>query len=119
MKTDICRILQEHDAYKYLGLLEDIWWLVTIENMIKIKEGICLRIKKLCEGNLNGVNLFKAINEQVISVLNFHIGLLEYEENELRELDDGIRKILRENKVHIRTANNQRLYMNREKLGCG
>ena len=78
-----------------------------------------MRVRRLCETKLSAKNLFKAINEHVISVINYHIGVLKLEPEKFVKLDDSIRKILMEFKIHLQPADKERLYLPREMLGRG
>ena len=69
--------------------------------------------------NLNAKNLFRAINEHAISVINYHTGVLNPEPSEFVTIDDEIRKILIENKIHMQPSNKERLNFPRELLGRG
>ncbi|KAI5148113.1 hypothetical protein ENBRE01_3047, partial [Enteropsectra breve] len=107
------------EGYKYLGVLENSKNQITEESINTVKTEVYARIKRLVKTKLNAKNLFKAINEHALSLLNYYIGLIELEPEIFKEIDQGIRNILTENKVHIGRANKQRLYLSREELGRG
>ena len=117
--SDIAKVLEEHECYKYLGILEDRSSVITKETNEQIKDAIYQRTKRLCETKLNARNLFRAINEFAISKLNYYIGLVEFKQTELKEMDRNIRTILRGYRIHLQPANSERLYLKRDQLGRG
>ena len=121
--TDACSedatLIEGMQSYKYLGIIETAKSSISEESFKKIRNEILKRTQRLCETKLNAKNLFKAINEHAISVINYHIGVLKLEPSDFIKLDDDIRKILIENKIHLQPANKERLYMSRENLGRG
>ncbi|KAI5150893.1 hypothetical protein ENBRE01_1768 [Enteropsectra breve] len=113
------RMIDELNGYKYLGILEGAKEVKTQLVKENIREKILNRVKLLCETKLNARNLFLAINEFAISPINYYIGLVEYETEELQELDREIRKILRGKKIHAQDSNTERLYLKRNDMGRG
>ena len=103
----------------YLGITETSDSKISPESFDRVKKEILLRVERLCKTKLNAKNLFKAINEHAISVINYHIGVLKLEPEQFDELDDDIRAILIENRVHYQPSNKERLYLPREMLGRG
>jgi hypothetical protein len=49
--------------------------------------------------------------------MNYFLGLVNYEENEMKEIDDEVRRALTKNKYHSRQANKERLYLPNKKGG--
>ena len=86
---------------------------------MKVRNEVIKRTKMLCEKKLNSKNLFKGINGHAISVINYNIGVLKLEPSDFRKLDDNIRKVLMDYKVHFQPANKERLYLPREQPGRG
>lgn len=78
-----------------------------------MKETIIKRVKKLCEKKINAKNLFKAINKHAISVISYHVGVVNIKSEELKTLDDDIKKILIKKGMHLQPSNNERLYIPR------
>ena len=113
-------LLDGTKSYKYLGIIENSASEVNNKQSIeKIKAEIIKRTERLCKTKLNAKNLFKAINEHAISVINYHIGVLKLEANDFFELDNAIRQVLIMNKVHQQPSCKERLYLPREMLGRG
>lgn len=67
------------------GVIEDRIGSPTREFFEKIKKEIYARAERLCKTRLNGVNLFKAVNEHAISLVNYHVGVLKLGPSNLRE----------------------------------
>lgn len=76
-----------------------------------IFENILNRVKNIFCCNLYSINFFLALNEYPISLLNYISGVVDLNENYLDELDNEIRKILGENKVHFKLANRLRIHL--------
>ncbi|TBU11332.1 hypothetical protein CWI38_1262p0010, partial [Hamiltosporidium tvaerminnensis] len=68
---------------------------------------------------LNAKNLFSAINQHAISLINYHIGVLRLEPADFSKLDDAVRAVLVKNKIHLRLGCKERLYLPRTELGRG
>ncbi|MGL5717959.1 MAG: hypothetical protein ACRCX2_33460, partial [Paraclostridium sp.] len=64
-------------------------------------------------------NLFKAINEHAISLMNYYVGVLPLEPKHYKELDNEIRKILVRYGIHLQPGCMERLYLPREEIGRG
>ncbi|XP_029657534.1 uncharacterized protein LOC115231718 [Octopus sinensis] len=108
------------DSYRYLGVLEDRCSNVLKEDVLKnIKEEMQKRIGRLSETKLNAVNLFRAINEHALSLINYYIGLLNLEPSCFEEMDKFVRKLLADLKIHMKPACKERLYLPRDTLGRG
>ena len=114
----IKNIIDKNNYYRYLGVEENN---ITNQKINKqlIKEEIIDRISKLMKTKLNAINLFKAINEYAISKISYYIGILNWTESEINDLDKSIRNELIKGKVHYRTANKERLYLERCNFGRG
>ncbi|TBU05743.1 hypothetical protein CWI38_2714p0010, partial [Hamiltosporidium tvaerminnensis] len=85
---DTATLLEGVSVYKYLGIIEDSRGIPTLE--------------RLCHTRLNAKNLFSAINQHAISLINYHIGVLRLEPADFSEYDDAVRAVLVKNKIHIR-----------------
>src|SRR5690606_35945729 len=97
-------LLEGIQSYKYLGITETATSSIPKETFIKVRDEIINRTKRLCETKLNSKNLFKGINEHAISVINYHIGVLKLEPSDFSKLDDEIRKVLMDYKIHLQPA---------------
>ena len=117
--TEDATLLEGIQGYKYLGITETALSSISEESFKKIRDEIIKGTKRLCETNLNSKNLFKGINEHAISVINYHIGILKLEPKEFKSLDDEIRKVLMDYKIHLQPADKERLYLPRMQLGRG
>ncbi|KAF7683511.1 hypothetical protein TCON_1277 [Astathelohania contejeani] len=71
--------LDSNEVYKYLGIIEDHSSNIMQESFEKVRRELLARVNRLCESNLNSKNLFKAINEHAISLVNYHIGPQHFE----------------------------------------
>ena len=112
-------LLEGIQSYKYLGITQNACSSISEESFKKVRNEILKRTKRLCETKLNSKNLFKGINEHAISVINYHIGVLKLEPDEYKVIDDDIRKVLMDYKVHLQPADKERLYLPRSQLGRG
>ena len=74
------------------------------ETFKKVKNKILKRVEKLCRTQLNGKNIIRAINENAILVINYHIGHPKFELTDFKGLNFDIRQILIKYKVHLQPA---------------
>ena len=74
------------------------------------------RAERLCSSKLNAKNLFKALNEHALSLINYHIGVLRLEPEDFSEIDHEIRH---KHRVHMQPACRERLYLPRSEMGRG
>ncbi|KAF7678783.1 LINE-1 reverse transcriptase like protein [Astathelohania contejeani] len=79
------------EVYKYLCIIEDHSSNIMRESFEKVRNEILARVNKLCDSDLNSKNLFKAINEHVISLVYYHIKLQHLEPADFLKLDHEIR----------------------------
>ncbi|KAL6122015.1 hypothetical protein NUSPORA_00969 [Nucleospora cyclopteri] len=98
-------------GYKYLGIIENSKSEDTGETAEKIKVELLARVERLCKTKLNGKNLFRAINEHAISLVNYYIGVLKIEPDDFARLDEEIRLILTKNKIYFQPNCKERLYL--------
>ena len=116
---DDAKFIEGIQGYKYLGITENSKSIPTKENFERIKIEIGRRTELLCKKPLSAKNLFNAINQYAISVINYHIGVLKLEPEDFKELDSYIRNILMKHKIHQQPACLERLYLPRKELGRG
>ena len=112
-------VLDGTKGYKYLGIIEDSTGRPTKETLAKIKMELTARAERLCKTKLNAKNLFKALNEHALSLVNYHIGVLRLEPEDFSHIDHEIRQILIRHKVHMQPACRERLYLPRAEMGRG
>lgn len=106
-------------SYKYLGIYENHKDVLTRNNVDAIISKVETRIEVLSRKKLNSRNYVKAINEWVVALMNYFIGILDFSEHSYRKLDLVIRKSLYKNKTASKTGSVERLYLPREDCGRG
>ncbi|TBU11344.1 reverse transcriptase, partial [Hamiltosporidium tvaerminnensis] len=95
-------------VYKYLGIIEDSRGIPTRSSFEEVQSKLISRVERFCHTRLIAENLFSAINQHAISLINYHIGL-----------DDVVRAELVKNKIHLRPGCKECLYLSRTELGRG
>ncbi|KAF7672105.1 hypothetical protein TCON_2775 [Astathelohania contejeani] len=77
---NIATLLDNIKVYKYLVMIEHHSSNIMRESFDKVRCELLARVNRLCEfeSNLNSKNLFKAINENAISLVNYYIGLQHF-----------------------------------------
>ncbi|OIR56341.1 MAG: uncharacterized protein A8A55_2913, partial [Amphiamblys sp. WSBS2006] len=113
------RLMREEEGYKYLGVCEDTDSNETPETKQQIMEKVLQRVESLARTKLKALNLFKAINEHALSVLNYYFGLVPFTDADIQYLDTQIRAVLIRAGAVERTASTERLYMHRREMGRG
>ena len=108
----------ENDIYKFLGI-EQADGIKTKAVYERVKEEVIKRVKMLTKTELNDSNLIKAINMKVVPVATYPMNVCRFSLTELKELDQIIKKELREKNMLGRQASDERLYLKREKGGRG
>ena len=85
----------------------------------KIKREYLWRVRKVAQSKLNGGNLILAINTWAVSLIRYAGGIIEWTEQELKELDRRTRKLLTMNEgLHPRDCV-ARLHVPRKHGGRG
>ena len=105
-------------GYKYLGILESDQ-IKMKEMKEKVTKEYKRRIKLLLESKLNGGNVIKAINTWAVAVLRYSGGILDWNKDELQNMDRKTRKIMTMNGALHPRANVARLYLARNEGGRG
>ena len=113
------RCITELDQYKYLGVYGNSKSQTTKKAKQEIENSILNKTTKILKTNINGHNLPKAINQFDISSINYYIGLLEYEAEDIKIINKKIRNLLYNNNIHYKLSAPERLYLKREDLGRG
>ncbi|TBU20728.1 reverse transcriptase [Hamiltosporidium tvaerminnensis] len=116
---DTATLLEGIGVYKYLGIIEDSRGIPTSKSFEEVQTKLIARVERLCRTRLNARNLFQAINQHAISLLNYHIGVLRLEPADFSKLDDAVRAVLVKNKILLRPGGKERLYLPRKELGRG
>ncbi|TBU20730.1 hypothetical protein CWI38_0028p0020 [Hamiltosporidium tvaerminnensis] len=116
---DTATLLEGVSVYKYLGIIEDSRGIPTRSSFEEVQSKLISRVERLCHTRLNAKNLFSAINQHAISLINYHIGVLRLEPADFSKLDDAVRAVLVKNKIHLRSGCKERLYLPRTELGRG
>ncbi|TBU11070.1 reverse transcriptase, partial [Hamiltosporidium tvaerminnensis] len=112
-------LLEGIGVYKYLGIIEDSRGIPTRKSFEEVQTKLIARVERLCRTRLNARNLFQAINQHAISLINYHIGVLRLEPGDFSKLDDAVRAVLVKNKIHLCPGCKERLYLPRTELGRG
>ncbi|TBU10503.1 hypothetical protein CWI38_1715p0040, partial [Hamiltosporidium tvaerminnensis] len=116
---DTATLLEGVSIYKYLGIIEDSRGIPTRSSFEEVQSKLIAKVERLCHTRLNAKNLFSAINQHAISLINYHIGVLRLELAYFSKLDDAVRAVLVKNKIHLRPSCKERLYLPRTELGRG
>ncbi|TBT99465.1 hypothetical protein CWI37_1334p0010, partial [Hamiltosporidium tvaerminnensis] len=116
---DTATLLEGVSVYEYLGIIEDSRGIPTRSSFEEVQSKLIARFERLCHTRLNAKNLFSAINQHAISLINYHIGVLRLELADFSKLDDAVRAVLVKNKIHRRPGCKERLYLPRTELGRG
>ncbi|TBU05341.1 hypothetical protein CWI36_0646p0040, partial [Hamiltosporidium magnivora] len=105
---DTATLLEGVGVYKYLGIIEDSRGIPTRSSFEEVQSKLISRVERLCHTRLNAKNLFSAINQHAISLINYHIGVLRLEPADFSKLDDAVRAVLVKNKIHLRPGCKER-----------
>ena len=106
-------------SYKYLGFDETSRGEISASTPKAIKAEAIRRLELLCASNLNAVHLFTAINEWVISLVDYITGVIDLPKSWFEDLDLSIRRILTKNNIHATPSCLERLYIKRKEIGRG
>ena len=77
------------------------------------------RVSKVMDTNLSSKNLVTALNEVVVSLLNYSADILNWTEIELAELDQMVVAELKEKGLLRRVCNKTRVYKSHKESGLG
>lgn len=106
------------ESYKYLGILEADK--IKMDSMKeKVRTNYYSRIRKLMKSSLNGGNVIQAINSWAVAAIRYTAGILEWTDEELKNMDRKTRKILTMNRGLHPRADVDRLYLPRKDGGRG
>ena len=112
------RELEQHDTYKYLGVSEGAG---LSHNKMKqmIRKEYIRRVRAVLQSQLNSRNKFMAINSIAIPVISYSFPIINWNANEVRNLDIKTRKLLTIHRAHHPKADTDRLYLKRHEGGRG
>ena len=108
----------ENEIYKFLGI-EQVDGIKTKKVFERVKCVVKKRVKMLTNTELNDVNLVRAINTKVIPVAAYPMNVCKFTGEELKELDQVIKRELRSKNMLGMQASDERLYLKREDGGRG
>ena len=81
----------------------------------RVKEEVLKRAKMISNTDLNDANLIKEISIKFILVAAYALNICRFNVGELKELDQTIKRELREKNMLGKQASNERMYLRREK----
>ena len=81
----------------------------------RVKEEVLKRAKMISNTDLNDANLIKEICIKFILVAAYALNICRFNVGELKELDQTIKRELREKNMLGKQASNERMYLRREK----
>ena len=117
-KQDKIRTLAENETYKYIGNLEaDTIKQVEMKN--KIQREYLSKTRKLLETELSSRNLIKGINTWAVPFVRHSGPFLKWTREELRRMDQRIRKLMTMHKALHLSDDVDRLYVPRKDGGRG
>ena len=112
---DKIRILGEKETYKYLGILKADT--IKQEMKEKIKKEYLRRTRKLPETKLYSRNLIKGINIWAVLVVRYSGSFFKLTREELKKMDQRIRKLMTMHKALHPRDDVDRLHMPRKEGG--
>ena len=115
---DLAKTLEAHSTYKYMGFDECNDGRI-VEKKKTITEMVMQRIEMLTSTKLNARNLFTAINEHALCLVDYCFGVVHTTATEMKELDAKVRMILTNAGAHAIQNCPERLYLARKQLGRG
>ena len=108
----------ENEIYKFLGV-EQADGIKTKIVFERIKEEVTKRVRMLVNIELNDANLISAIDAKVIPVAAYPMNVCKFNNGELNQFDQVIKKELRAKNMLGRQASEKRFYLKREEGGRG
>ena len=118
--SELLPLINEFKSYKYLGVQEERDGTYNDDkNLAILREEMMKRVNSLCGTKLSARNLSLAINEFATSLLEYPAGLIELEENKMKDIDKDIRSTLCQFNIHNIASSPERLYISRKEGGRG
>ena len=115
---DKIRTLEENENYKYLGILEADT-IKQLEMKDTIRKEYLRRTRKLLETKLPSRNLIKGINTWAVPFVRYSGPFLRWTREELKPIDQRIRKLKTMHKALHPRDDVDRLYVSRKEGGTG
>ena len=108
----------ENEVYKFLGIeqADGIRKKTVLE---RVNEEVLKRVKMIVNTKLNDANLMKAMSMEAIPVAAYAMNICRFNDGELTELDQTIKRELRGKNMLEEQASDKRLYLKREEGGRG
>ena len=108
----------ENEVYKFLGIEQDDG-IKTRKVFERVKDEVTKRVRMLTKTGLNDVNLVRAINAKVIPVAAYVMNICKFNNGELKELGQVIKREMRAIIILGKQGSDERLYLKREDGGRG
>ena len=115
---DKIKTLAENETYKYFGILEADT-IKQVEMKDKIQKEYLWRTRKLLDTKLSSRNLIKGINTWAVPLVRYSGPFLKWTRDELKQIDQRIRKLMTMHKLLHPRDDVDRLYVSRKEEGRG
>ena len=110
--------LQDEEAYKYLGVLENDK-IKSTEMKDILRQEYFRRVKKILRSKLNAGNIIQAINSRAVSLIRYGAGIIDWRRDELKDIDRKTRKLFTMHRSMHPQSDVDRLYWKRAEGGRG
>ena len=110
--------LQDEEAYKYLGVLENDK-IKSTEVKDILRQEYFRRVKKILRSKLNAGNIIEAINSRAVSLIRYGAGIIDWRRDELKDIDRKTRKLFTMHRSMHPQSDVDRLYWKRAEGGRG
>ena len=117
-ENDIIEEMGNADIYKYLGVIESSN-IKHNEMKTMALEKFKKKLKNVLKSELNSKNIMTAINEYVTPVLSYTFGIVNWTEQDIKDADIMVRKMLNMNRMFEIRSDVDRLYIPRKMGGRG
>ena len=110
--------LNLNETYKYLDILQadDIKHKQVKKKTLSVYNK---RVRKILKSKLNGGHIIKAINSWALPVVRYTVGIIDWTQAELEDLDRKTRKVMSAHHALHPQSNVVRLFLPRQKGGRG
>ena len=112
------RSLQDEEAYKYLGVMENDK-IKSTEMKDILRQEYFRRVKKILRSKLNAGNIIQAINSRAVSLIRYGAGIIDWRKDELKDIDRKTRKLFTMHRSMHPQSDVDRLYWKRAEGGRG